>query len=119
MMKGSDDSALQQSPERINRLGVDFTANVLLVLVNYRLMAIFRLSEIAVITRFVSGDKADFTGYSCPYEIIIGVPVKFFDNLANDITLAADGTEDFHLSSCAAIARITFAQMLVSPLCRL
>ena len=120
-----NNAALEQGPERINRLRMDFATHIFFPMMNDRAMPISHLCQVPVIGRFIRRNKADIARYGSFDKIVVCMPVDFFDHLAHNTALPADGPDDFDLALSATVAWITFALMVdyvcsyvCWPLCR-
>jgi len=100
------DSALEQRPERFNRIGMHDAAHVFTrAMANY----LMRQSEIlaahaeqAIAAVFISGNERNLVGYSLAHETIQGRSIRAFDDLTNHVPLAADCADDRGLPAHAS-----------------
>jgi hypothetical protein len=99
MMKAPHNSALEQGPERFQIVGMDLAAYVLARAMANSFMRITKSLQIAITAMLVCSDQIDFFAYCLAYESIEGSRVRIFDNLADDISLPADGPDDSDLAA--------------------
>src|SRR6266851_4812614 len=88
------DAALEQRPERIEILGMHFTAYVL---ASRMLDGIVRESEyvqIVVTLPFICRDQINFLAYGLTHEAIEGCGIGMLDHLADHVALSGDRAND-------------------------
>jgi hypothetical protein len=93
---GANDSALEQRPEAFDRVGVDRATNILAFAVAYGLM-LEPIFQEAITGVFVSGNQFNLVAHSLPDEAIQRCRVSALDYLADDVSLAANGSDDADL----------------------
>ncbi len=99
-----DDSALEQRPERIDALCVDFAAHIFLCAMIDGSMPETHASQIAVVVTVIGRDQGDFVGNSFTNKFVVSIPVSLLDHFANHIALARDRADHFGLTLCSPSA---------------
>ena len=87
------DSAFQQRPEAFDVIRVNIPAHVFMRLVVYVLMR-ESLREFLIARAFVCGNQIDFIRYGLAHELRQSFSRSIVDNLASDVALAGDRTDD-------------------------
>jgi hypothetical protein len=96
-----DNSALQQRPEAFDVIGMHFAAHVFVRLVIYGVVR-ESLMELLIASAFISRDQIDFLRNRQPYESAHRLHRRVLNDLASDIALARDRTNDGNLVDRAA-----------------
>ena len=91
-------AAPEQGPETFDRLGVDFTAHKLIVLVRNEFMLVAKSPQVPVAETFIGGEQIDSGADCLSDEIVIRFEVRFFDHLAHDIAFARNRADHFGLA---------------------
>lgn len=106
-MKASHDPALQQTPERLDVVGVHLAAHVLAFAVAYGFMRESRL-EPAIAGVLVGSHKVNFVADSLADKTIQCPSVGILDDLADHVALATDSSDDTNFAATLATAYVSF-----------
>lgn len=98
---GAHDAALQQAPERIQIVGVNDTMNVFASTVANMAMLESETRKVMVPVCFISGDKFDIFADGFLDKIVERGLVGAFNDAADHVALARDGSDDANLSAPA------------------
>jgi hypothetical protein len=115
---GADDSALEQRPERFNRVRMNQAANVLAVrMPNDKVRhAVWPLAYQPITGMLIGRDQFDFARDSVAHELIKGRSIRVRDHLTNDIALSSDCSDDWNLSSRSALTSETILHVAIGKL---
>lgn len=91
LMIAAYDATLEQSPEALNRVSMDGSANVLLCSV---IDDFVRHPEVAIGWIFIGNDKFDFAARDLANEAVIREVGRLTYHLADDVAFAADGSNN-------------------------
>src|SRR5229473_3466719 len=101
VMISADDSALQQCPEALNIVRVNFTTHVLVLGVLYGFVLVSHRVQIVIAAVLIGRDERHAFTDRLAHESTQRCRVGVLDNLADHVTLAADGSDDRGLSAHA------------------
>jgi hypothetical protein len=113
MVVGSDDSALQKRPERIDILGMNLAAHILALTMRDGFMAI-TVFQHAIAWMLVGCDQINFVADCTSDERIESLHIGVLDHPADDVSLTRNSADDWNLASRASGVRPdSLAQMFI------
>lgn len=96
LVESADNAALEDAPEAFNRIGVDSSDNVLLmVMIHHPMRKLFQIIRVA--RPRVGRQQADFVGNSFVDEFQHCLRGDFIEHAGDDVTLALHGANDQRL----------------------
>ncbi len=101
VMISANDSALQECPEALNIIRVNFTTHILASRVHYGFVVVAQRVQVVIAAVFIGRDKRDTITDRLAHESTQRCRVSVLDNLADHITLAADSSDDRGLTAHA------------------
>lgn len=118
VVEGSDNAALDDAPEPLNRIGVNRADDVLTRGVVDSGVGIALLTQMAIANPLIRAEQADLVRYGFVDEGFQGGSSDIGDNAGDDIALAADSASNDCLSAarCGAGQAIPFVGMAVLSL---
>jgi hypothetical protein len=109
MVVRSDDSALEQAPERFDIVRVNLSAHIFARAVADDFMR-KEMSQIAVSAPFIRCDQTDFLRYRCLDKAAQRIGGSVFDDLADDVALPGNRADDGRFAGmCRSTAAILLA----------
>src|SRR6266849_323677 len=120
VMISADDSALQECPEALNIVRVNFTTHILASRVHYGFVVVAQRVQVVIAAVFIGRDERDTITDRLAHESTQRCRVGVLDNLADHVTLAADGSDDRGLSAHAGdvLLLVPVAILVLAANCR-
>ena len=111
-----NNTALQQRPERFNRIRVDSTANVFASHVRNRRVRETAVNEFAIAARVIGRNQRHFAIHGHSHESLKRLGVGHLNQLANDVPFAGNRTNDGHFVAAARdTSALAAVSVLISP----
>ncbi len=101
VMISADDSALQECPEALNIVRVNFTTHILASRVHYGFVVVAQRVQVVIAAVFIGRDKRDTITDRLAHESTQRCRVGILNDLADHVALAADSADHGGLSAHA------------------
>jgi len=109
VMIGANHSTLEQTPERIQILGMHFTAHILASRMSYGFVLVAKRCQILIALPFVARDQINLVADGPAHETVERPRVSVLYHLADYVTLPADRANDWNFIA----AESAFAALLI------